>query len=90
MLPPQITDFLEANEVSRPVTIRTNTLKTRRRDLAQVSDTGNKSVKVPRWTRIDMFFLIDFILARAVFKGPTLQNFVSHVSVASVLYLCRD
>ncbi|CAG8707450.1 7620_t:CDS:2, partial [Cetraspora pellucida] len=28
-------EFFEANEISRPVTIRTNTLRTRRRDLAQ-------------------------------------------------------
>ncbi|KAH3784124.1 hypothetical protein DPMN_162075 [Dreissena polymorpha] len=35
LFPSEIIDFLESNEVPRPVTIRTKTLKTRRRDLAQ-------------------------------------------------------
>jgi len=34
--PSEALDFIEANETSRPLTIRTNTLKTKRKDLAKV------------------------------------------------------
>ena len=34
----QAIEFFEANEIARPTTIRTNTIRTRRRDLAQVKD----------------------------------------------------
>ena len=34
--PAQAFEFIEANENQRPLTIRTNTLKTKRKDLAKV------------------------------------------------------
>ncbi|CAF0744684.1 unnamed protein product [Didymodactylos carnosus] len=51
----EIIDFLEANEVQRPVTIRTNTLKTRRRDLMQsLINRGVNVDPLDKWTKIGL------------------------------------
>lgn len=51
----QAIEFFEANEVSRPVTIRTNTLRTRRRDLAQtLVNRGVNLEPIGKWTNVGL------------------------------------
>jgi ribosomal RNA methyltransferase Nop2 len=53
--PTEAVEFIEANESQRPMTIRTNTLKTKRKDLAKVLIQRGVSLDpVADWSKVGL------------------------------------
>lgn len=73
----QYVAFFEACEIPRPVTIRTNTLKTRRRELAQaLINRGVNLDPVGKWSKVSFyaFFASIKIFPRSVWLSTTQQS----------------
>eukprot|EP00759_Apiculatamorpha_spiralis_P005094 PhF_6_TR13025/c0_g1_i1/m.20657/K14835/NOP2; 25S rRNA (cytosine2870-C5)-methyltransferase len=82
MLPPEeVVELIEANEKDRPLTLRVNTLKTKRRDLAQALAARGMHVQaLEKWSNVGLQ-----VFDSKVAVGATLEYLAGHYMIQSAV-----